>query len=431
MDARVAKGREIARTLKLKQRDGAWLVPSQSGNGKGYVVTHDGEHYRCDCPDFEHRRSRPSTGYCKHVYAVCVTVIQTEETTKTQETAPDGTTTVTETTKRTETVTVQATKRPTYPQDWPAYNAAQTSEKATFQARLHDLCAGVPQPEQTGANSGRKRLPLSDMIFAAAFKVYSTFSGRRFMTDLKEAHARGYLSKAPHFNSISNYLESPELTPLLKELVTTSALPLAAIEQDFAVDSSGFSTCRYTRWYDTKHGDVPMERHSWMKVHLMCGVKTNVVTAVEVTDGNGADSPRFAPLVSAASEHFTLRQVSGDLAYSSKLNVAHVSTLGAAPYIPFKSNATGGGGPMTIWRRLFHYYSLERDAFLAQYHKRSNVETTFHMIKSKFGEALRSKTQVAQFNEALLKVLCHNVCCVIQSIHELGIAPTFWGAQTA
>lgn len=29
------------------------------------------------------------------------------------------------------------------------------------------------------------------------------------------------------------------------------------------------------------------------------------------------------------------------------------------------------------------------------------------------------------YNEALLKVLCHNICVLIQSIHELGIEPVF------
>jgi len=109
----------------------------------------------------------------------------------------------------------------------------------------------------------------------------------------------------------------------------------------------------------------------------------------------------------------------------------HVAIVGAFPLIPFKSNATGGQGPMGIWRRLFHYFNLHRDTFMTHYHKRSNVETTFHMIKSKFGEALRSKSDVAQFNEALCKVLCHNLCCVIQSMHELGISPDFGAVQTA
>jgi len=47
------------------------------------------------------------------------------------------------------------------------------------------------------------------------------------------------------------------------------------------------------------------------------------------------------------------------------------------------------------------------------------------MIKAKFGERLRCKTETAQLNGALCKVLAHNLCCVIQSMYELGIDPTF------
>ncbi len=54
------------------------------------------------------------------------------------------------------------------------------------------------------------------------------------------------------------------------------------------------------------------------------------------------------------------------------------------------------------------------------------METTFSMIKSKFGDALRSKTERAQINEALCKVLCHNICCLIQSMYELNLRPKFW-----
>jgi hypothetical protein len=74
---------------------------------------------------------------------------------------------------------------------------------------------------------------------------------------------------------------------------------------------------------------------------------------------------------------------------------------------------------------MYHFYALNRAEFLQHYHKRSNVETTFHMIKSKFGQRLRSRTHTAQVNEALCKVLCHNLCVVIQSVHELGIETNF------
>jgi hypothetical protein len=48
------------------------------------------------------------------------------------------------------------------------------------------------------------------------------------------------------------------------------------------------------------------------------------------------------------------------------------------------------------------------------------------MIKSRFGGSLRSKTRTAQYNEALCKILCHNICVIIQSIYEPGIDPAFW-----
>src|SRR6266581_662522 len=102
---------------------------------------------------------------------------------------------------------------------------------------------------------------------------------------------------------------------------------------------------------------------------------------------------------------------------------------GAIPYIPFKTNSKAGqstyGAKSSLWDRMFHFYNLHREEFLTHYHKRSNVETTFHMIKAKFGQRLRSKTLTAQINEALCKVLCHNLCVVIQSVHELGVEAVF------
>ena len=64
---------------------------------------------------------------------------------------------------------------------------------------------------------------------------------------------------------------------------------------------------------------------------------------------------------------------------------------------------------------------MYQDEWKAHYHQRSNVETTFSMIKGKFGDSLRSKSDTGQVNELLLKVLCHNICVLIQEMHELGV----------
>jgi transposase len=75
---------------------------------------------------------------------------------------------------------------------------------------------------------------------------------------------------------------------------------------------------------------------------------------------------------------------------------------------------------------MYYFFQMRRNEFMDYYHKRSNVKTTFSMIKGKFGERLKSKTKKAQINELLCKVLCHNLCCVIGAIYELGVEPEFY-----
>ena len=405
---REQRGLVIAATSKLQKSGDRWFVPSQSGHrGTYYEVKPDTLKPHCTCPDFTARQRT-----CKHIYAV-------EIVTK-REYIDDG-----ETQTYTETVTVKKT----YKQEWTAYNRAQTNEKERFLSLLAELCKGIEEPIQS---FGRPRLPLTDMIFASTFKVYSTFSGRRFTSDLRDAQSKGYLTKTPHYTSVSRYLENPTLTPFLKQLIEVSSLPLQAVETSFAIDSSGFTTCRFAQWVKAKYGDKKlMERHDWIKVHLMCGTKTNVVTSIEITDSNANDCPQFKGLVNATARNFVMNEVSADKAYLSSDNLQTVVDHHAMPYIPFKSNSTTGEARHSeIWKSMFHYYSFNQKRFMESYHKRSNVETTFSMIKAKFGDRLRSKTRMAQVNEALCKVLAHNLCCLIQSIYELGIEPTFWADES-
>lgn len=411
MSMRELKGCDIANRFKIARQGNLWLVPSQSGAGK-YKV--NAEQQTCSCPDYDIRREK-----CKHIYAVELTIKRTSTAV-----TKKGKTTVTEIVKIT---------RKTYRQEWPAYNKAQTMEKAQFQYLLHQLCQGIGSPAQHGA--GQRRLLLEDMIFAMAFKVYSTISCRRFMTDLREAHGKGYISKLPCYNSIFNYFEDEMLTPYLQMLIEESALPLKAIEKDFALDSSGFSTCRFEQWVQAKYNEPQLlERRTWLKAHLICGVKTNVVTAVEITDHWAGDSPYFKPLVDATANNFTIKEVSADKAYLSQDNMQAAVDHNAMPYIAFKSNSTdnttSSKKQSALWKNMYHYFAYNNERFMAHYHKRSNVETTFHMIKAKFGDSLRSKTKTAQINEALCKVLCHNICCLIQSMYELGLKPKFY-AQVA
>ena len=64
---------------------------------------------------------------------------------------------------------------------------------------------------------------------------------------------------------------------------------------------------------------------------------------------------------------------------------------------------------------------FNREEFLRHYHQRSNAESVFSMMKGKFGDSVRSKSEVGQVNEVLAKVLCHNMCVLIRATHDLGV----------
>ncbi len=74
---------------------------------------------------------------------------------------------------------------------------------------------------------------------------------------------------------------------------------------------------------------------------------------------------------------------------------------------------------------MLHYFRYKQAEFLEHYHQRSNVESTFSMVKRKFGDSVRSKTNTAMINEVLCKFLCHNLCVLIQEQSQLGIEPDF------
>jgi hypothetical protein len=401
VDTRELKALEIAARTKIAFDGHAWTVPSQTGNGPHRVVL-TATTATCTCDDFQ-LRQQP----CKHCLAARL-VLERECGGK----APALDTDV-------------VPLKPSYQQDWPAYHLAQTTEKHRFRALLSELCSGVPQPQQT--TCGRRPHLVRDALFAMTFKVYSTVSARRFHCDLQDAHAQGHTTNPVPGIKVTTFLESPAHTPLLQGLVVRSSLPLKAIETTFAPDSSGFSTSRFVRWLDIKHGCY-RSTHDWVKVHLMVGTATGIITAAEIHGRDAHDSPIMPSLLQTTAKSFTVKEVPADKGYSSVENIEAISALGATPYIAFKSNATGGRGG--LWEKCFHYFGLHREEFLAHYHQRSNVESVFSSIKRKLGDSLRSRTDVAMKNEAYCKLLAHNICRLIHAQCELGVAAVFWGKET-
>src|SRR4029077_9119494 len=111
MHAREQRGLAIAAVCRLSRKDdGTWIVPSQTAEGKKYEV--DPAEKKCTCLDCTEGGFQ-----CKHFFAVQFTIKR--------ELGSDGTV------LETKLFSFMETKK--YPQNWRAYNLAQSVEKKRFQ----------------------------------------------------------------------------------------------------------------------------------------------------------------------------------------------------------------------------------------------------------------------------------------------------------
>jgi transposase len=398
IEQRQRAGLEIAERTKIERKGDAYIVASLTKKNTRYTVVPDPLNSTCTCPDHEMFR-KP----CKHIYGVRF-LIQREQDENALLVAPPK------------------TKRPPYKRNWSAFNAAQMNETYEFQAMLYDLCQTIEEPKR---GSGRPPIPIGDALFSAIYKVYSAKSGRRVISQLHEAYERGYLERTIHFNRISSYLEKSSLSKILRDLVVKSSRPLAAVETIFAVDSTGFTGSRFTRWGDVKYRGRKERR--WAKLHVMCGVETHVITDAIILGPNTADTRPLSELLSTTAMHFNIREVVADKGYSVVKSHNAIAKIGAEAFIPFKTTATGGRGG--LWEKAYLYYMLNREEFLTHYHRRSNVETAIMMMKTKFGDGVRSKKPVPMANEVYAKVVAHNIYCLIMSMYENGITTEFLASK--
>lgn len=387
---RKERGLALAKELEIRKIDDrTWRVTSQTNPKLFYTVKTTGFNTTCTCRDYQKHNCN-----CKHIYAV-----EYKENNNIQP--------------------IQETTKPTYTQDWNRYDRAQKEEKEQF---LRILADAVKNIETEQGIMGRPKAFLNDVVYSMIFKVYSGLSGRRFTSDMRISREFGYIEKDVPFSTLRDYFNKEETTELLQELVMATAQPLNEVETDFAIDSSGFGTSTIQNWSKYKHST--QERYKkWLKCHIVCGVKTNVISAVNITSEFEHDSPQLKELLEKTNKIFNIREFSADKAYSSRDNLKAINQVGATPYIPFKKNVTLTKTNMhgMFWKKALHYFLYNQEEFMQHYHKRSNVETTFSMIKKKFGETLKCKNWTSQVNELLCKVICHNICVLISELDSFDV----------
>ena len=418
---RIARGLRIAAsdTPFVKTTNG-WMIPSDSRRGVEYLVWFDEDGAHCSCDD--------TFRTCKHIVALQIRLNGNRKTRVVPALAFRPTASTIDhplpasTSNNRTPVQADPPARPDQLTYWQRYNLAQTNEGWLFPQLLHALCALVPEP--AGQATGRPRTSVRDLLFGEVYREYCGLSSRRCHTDIEEVAEDGYISKPYGYNVGTDFLNLPETTDLLRALITESARPLQGIERTFAVDSSGFTTSKYARWHDEKYGSRKSGR-TYVKTHIFVGVKSHIITAAAASVEPVGDITMLPTLLKETRiAEFTVEELTADGAYLSEPILEWLHAMGILAWIPFRQNAKFHYDN-SLWDKHLATFTLNQDLFAEHYHQRSQVESTFSMVKTKYGSSVRGKNPTSQANNVLCKLLANNLYALIHAIYEIGLQPKF------
>ena len=379
----------------VKHKDsGKFQVRSETGYGS-YQVEDQIDKWVCECRYF-----KEESEVCKHIAAVWLLL---DRMTGTE-------------------IEIEETKPKTQSkQNWSAYTAAQIAELRLFDPLLWELVRDIADPAEPQTRD-RPRTGFPLQLFCAIRKVASMYGCRKSYEFFDTARKKGLLDFAPNYAVPSRILNRSDLTPVLEDLVSAAALPLSAVEDyiTVAVDSSGFRTNSYGFYRQEKYGSS--RKNIWLKTSILIGCRTHAILRAAVTGNDIGDAPLFPLLVKGAiGAGFEIGEATADKGYLSRENYNLGPELGINVFIPFKVDSTSKSKGSAEWKKKYHMFHLKRDEFDSHYHRRSNVESVFSAMKTRFGETLKSKNRTAQINEAYCKIIAYNIAVQIHEMFEHGV----------
>ncbi len=385
--------------------------------------------YRCGCGDFR-KNGRVD---CMHIFA---------ERLRREETVVRGALTDDQHTR------AKASRRPArkrFAADGRSMRTVDRHARVKMPLRVRELLAQavkayvVAHPDILLRDPGG---PTAPAIYRAAALVHKISLGAtademvtEYGTLINDGSLR--LKKPPHQNTLSRWMNDPDLTDPLRWLLQKQSTPYRVCETAAIADTTKLSQLRtaHSRWIE--YGDDTRDDADWMKAHVLVAVETMIVMAVEFTGSRGKgthDSHFILPLVRTALETFPLTYVLADKAYLAEVVLGELWKLGIKAVIPVKK------GWDHLTKRLYYeacehlaqWFDQRQADFHEFYRLRVKIESFFSHLKRVadgycWSRGRRNKEVpnavtpcTAWMNEALCKFIYLNFRTTVRTEEETG-----------
>lgn len=312
-----------------------------------------------------------------------------------------------------------------YKKDEATYNLIQENEIFIFLKFLPLAVLIVCKNKNLWQGIGRPPHNLFDILVCLSIQQYFGKSLRRSIGIISLiTKAANIQIKIPCFKTLDNYLNNSSIKPYLDELFEITSKPLNHLEKFFATDSTGETTSTASTWYSIRTGKT-IEKRDHITAHITTGTKLNIVTAITVNAYEGEDNIIFREHNQKTAKNFDVEEHSGDSKYLCRANCDDVELIGGMPFFRPKSNTLVKSDGSYAWLRMMLYYYNHPIKAKRSYNRRSNVESTNHAKKSKFGSHVRSKNDIAKENESTFQWLDYNFSVLSRAYYQFGIEPYF------
>ena len=306
-------------------------------------------------------------------------------------------------------------KRTRWPRNEPLYNKIQESEFLNFFEFVRHLTNYVCKEK-------KMKQMIQCLLIWRKFPNLSVRRSRGFLLLLKKFSI--ITVDIPCFKTLSNYNENNSLGIILDKLIEESSKPLSVVEHDFATDATGIRTKLFSSWYSIRC-KKEIKKRDHLTIHITTGVKSNIITALNVEIKSGNDNKIFREHVDKTAKNFKCVEFSGDGKYWCKENCWKVVEVGAKPYFKVWKNWSGKSRGCMSWKKMNLEFEKNSEEYGKHYHKRSNVESTNHSKKVLHGNSVYSRLQSARINEETLRWINHNINVLNRARHQWNIIPKF------
>jgi hypothetical protein len=262
----------------------------------------------------------------------------------------------------------------------------------------------------TNQQNGRPKFYFKDILKSLLIMSYNGMSYRRTESDLIELRDKRIINYIPKRSTLNKYMMLPKTKKIIEKLIEMSSLFFIEHEDTIILDSTWLSPRMYTGGYRKVYDKKSAPLQNLRKLHISCLQNSKIICCARTSKGTVHDNRLFNELVySPIKNGFIINKLLADAGYTSKDNYAFCQSLNINKvFINFRSNSTTKRAKSKIWKTHLKMFKENPEEWHESYRFRVLVEGVFSTIKRKNLNYLRSKKEIAQDVELLLKCLVYN-----------------------